>query len=117
MQGLPQLLPIQWGVPANDDQQYFNLRSECWGKMRSWLEHGQIPDDDDLGEQLISLDYGHDGRNRIQLQSKKDAKKAGVRSPDKADSLALSMVPDLIKISTRAAKVRPVARRQIIWTR
>jgi hypothetical protein len=78
MQGLPALIPVQWGVPAKDEKQYFNQRSECWGKMREFLENGQIPDDDDLGEQLISLDYGYDARFRIQLQSKKDLKKMGV---------------------------------------
>ena len=77
-------------------KQYFNQRSECWGKMREFLENGQIPDDDDLGDQLISLDYGYDARFRIQLQSKKDLKKNGGKSPDKADSLALTFVPDLI---------------------
>ena len=32
----------------------------------------------------------------FQLQSKKDLKKNGGKSPDKADSLALTFVPDLI---------------------
>ncbi len=117
MQGLPALIPVQWGVPAKDEKQYFNQRSECWGKMREFLENGQIPDDDDLGDQLISLDYGYDARFRIQLQSKKDLKRNGGKSPDKADSLALTFVPDLIDRKVTIARVKPVPRRTVIWSR
>jgi len=117
MQGLPHLMPIQWGVPASDDKQYRNQRSECWGKMREWLESGQIPDEDDLGNQLTSLDYGHDDRFRIALQSKKDQKKNGGKSPDRADSLALSFCPDLVKVTITRAKVIPTKRRTVIWSR
>lgn len=117
MQGLPPCIPVQWGQPAKDDKQYFNQRSECWGKMRDFLEHGQVPDDDDMAEQLTSLDYGYDARFRIQLQSKKDLKKNGGKSPDKADSLALTFVPELIDRKITLAKVRPVQRRAVVWTR
>lgn len=117
MQGLPALIPVTWGVPAKDEKQYFNQRSECWGKMREFLENGQIPDDDDLGDQLISLDYGYDARFRIQLQSKKDLKRNGGKSPDKADSLALTFVPDLIDRKVTIARVKPVPRRTVIWSR
>jgi hypothetical protein len=115
--GLPPLIAVQWGQPAKDDKQYFNQRSECWGKMRDFLEHGQIPDEDDLADQLTSLDYGYDGRFRIQLQSKKDAKKNGIKSPDRADSLALTFVPELIDRKVTTAKARPVRRRTVVWSR
>lgn len=117
MRGLPPLLAIQWGQPAKDDRQYANQRSEAWGKLRDFLEHGQIPDDDDLANQLSSLDYGQDGKFRIQLQSKKDLKKNGGKSPDKADALALTFLPELIDRKIVNAKVRPVKRRSIVWTR
>lgn len=111
------LIPVMWGQPAKDDKQYFNQRSECWGKMRDWLEHGSVPDNDELAEQLTGLNYGYDGRFRIQLESKKDARKRGVKSPDRGDSLALSMIPDLIDRKISNAKVRPVVKRRIVWSR
>lgn len=117
MPGLPSLIPVQWGVPAADSDQFFNQRSEAWAKMRDWLEHGQIPDDDYLADELVGLSYGYDARFRIQLESKKDAKKRGVQSPDRADSLALSMIPEIITINRVQAKVRPVQRRTVVWTR
>jgi hypothetical protein len=111
------LIPVMWGQPAKDDKQYFNQRSECWGRMRDWLEQGEIPDQDALADELVSLDYGYDGKMRIQLQSKKDIKKNGGKSPDHADSLALSFVPDLIDRKATAAFARPVKRRTIVWSR
>jgi hypothetical protein len=116
--GLPALIPVQWGQPAKDDKQYFNQRSECWGKMRDWLEHGQIPDAaDDLSEELTSLDYAYDAKFRIQLQSKKDIKRNGGKSPDRADSLALTFIPELIDRKVTMAKARPQVRRTVVWSR
>jgi hypothetical protein len=117
MQGLPLLIPVMWGQPAKDSKAYFNQRSEAWGKMRDFLEVGDIPDDDELATQLSSLDYGYDGLFRIQLQSKKDMKKNGGKSPDCADSLALSFIPELIDRKVTSAHARPVRRRTIVWTR
>lgn len=117
MQGMPTLIPVQWGQPAKQSDQYFNQRSEAWGSMKDWLEHGWIPDDDDLAEQLASLLYGYDAKFRVQLEAKKDARKRGVKSPDKADSLALSFIPELIERRVVTAKVRPVRQRRVIWTR
>ena len=117
MPGLPPLLPVQWGQPASDDKQYANQRAEAWGKYRDWLEHGQIPDDDDLSRQSTSLDYQYDAKFRIQLQSKKDVKRNGGKSPDKADSICLSLLPDIMQFRARVAKVRPVTRRSVVWSR
>lgn len=111
------LIPVMWGVPAKDETHYFNQRSEAWGKMRDFMEHGEVPDDDELADQLTSLDYGYDGRFRIQLQSKKDLKKNGGKSPDCADSLALSFIPDLIDKKIVSAKAKPVQKRTVVWSR
>lgn len=115
--GLPTLIPVMWGIPAGDDKQYFNQRAEAWGRMRDWLKDGEIPDDDELCDQLTSLDYGYDAAYRIQLQKKADIKRNGGKSPDKADSLALSFIPDLIRRESTTAKVRPVQQRKVLWTK
>lgn len=111
------LIPVMWGQPAKDSKHYFNQRSEAWGKMRDFLEAGEIPDEDDLANELTSLDYGYDGLFRIQLQSKKDIKKNGGKSPDAADSLALSFIPELIDRKIVTAVARPVRRRMVVWSR
>lgn len=119
MPGLPPLIPVMWGVPAKDDQQYFNQRSECWGKMRDWLANGWIPDKggDELANELTAMEYGYDARFRIQLVSKQDMKKEGKKSPDHADSLALSFIPELIDRKVTNAKARPVKQRKVVWSR
>lgn len=110
-ENLPTLIPVMWGVPAKDTKQYFNLRAECWGRMRDWLKNADIPDDDILCNELTSLDYGYDAMFRIQLQSKKDIKKNGGKSPDRADSLALSFVTDTIEVRGENVRAKPVVRR------
>lgn len=114
--GLPLLVPVMWGIPAKDDKHFFNQRSEAWGKMKEWLAHGEIPDDDELCDQCTSLDYGYDAAFRIQLESKKDAKKRGIQSPDCADSLAISFIPELIDRKVVTAKVRPQQPRKVVWS-
>lgn len=110
------LIPVMWGQPAKDSKHYFNQRSEAWGKMRDFLEAGHVPDDDELSDQLTSLDYGHDALFRIQLQSKKDMKKNGGKSPDCADSLALTFIPELIDRKIVSAVARPTRQRKIVWS-
>lgn len=56
--------------------------------------------------------YGFDGKSRYQMQSKQDMKEQGKKSPDKADSLALTFVPDsILRTPARMAHVRQVERR------
>lgn len=111
MTGLPPLIAVTWDVPAKDTKKYFNQRAECWGQMREWLKYGEIPDSDELCDELTSVDYGYDATFRIRLQSKKDIKRNGGKSPDHADSLALSFVPDLMDFKSTVVVARPVARR------
>ncbi len=40
-----------------------------------------------------------------------------IASPDKADSLALSMLPDVVQRKVASAKVRPVRQRKVVWSR
>lgn len=72
---------------------YANKRAEMWGNMKDWLRGGMIPDDPELGAELIAVEYGYalrDGRDTILLEKKVDMKKRGLPSPDKADALALT---------------------------
>ena len=72
-------------------ERFANKRAEMWGAMRAWLASGgAIPDDQDLADQLIGPEYGHTLKDEIILEAKKDMKKRGLASPDRADALALS---------------------------
>ena len=72
------------------DGQNYNLRAKMWREMREWLKAGaSIPNDPDLVTDLTALQYGYKGGDLL-LENKQDAKKRGIKSPDRADSLALT---------------------------
>jgi hypothetical protein len=80
---------------ANDKDKFRNLRAELWHDMREWLAQDmpvQIPDMDVLMGDLTSLGYKHDSSGRLQIESKEELKKRGMKSPDCADALALTFV-------------------------
>lgn len=68
---------------------YFNTRAMMWGEMKEWLKGASIPYDLDLKSELTSIRYGYRGGS-ILLESKDDMKKRGVKSPNKADAIALT---------------------------
>lgn len=73
-----------------DDGQSYNLRARMWRDMREWLKAGaSIPNDGDLISDLTALQYSYRG-GALLLESKDDAKKRGIKSPDRADSLAMT---------------------------
>lgn len=78
------------GAVPTDGDMYFNLRAEVWGRMRSWLTEGQIPDDAELESDLTGPEYFFSSKNQIQLEKKEDMKKRGLSSPDIGDMLAMS---------------------------
>ena len=59
--------------------------------MKQWLnDGGTIPNDRDLVEDLIALEYDILPGGQVKLETKKEMKKRGLRSPDAADALALT---------------------------
>ncbi len=86
------IINVEVGRAALDSRMYFNLRAECWNKMRLWLEAGgSIPDDDQgLYDSLTGPEYGYDNKERLQLEKKEDIKARGLASPDEGDALAIT---------------------------
>lgn len=80
---------------ANDKDKFRNLRAELWHDMREWMAQDspvQIPDTDELLGDLTSLGYKFDSSGRLQIESKDELRKRGMKSPDTADALALTFV-------------------------
>lgn len=96
------------GSAAVDHRHFMNKRAEYWDKMRQWLyQSGWIPDDPELLKELTSINYSFDRHEqRILLEAKKDMKKRGLPSPDKADTLALTFAVNVarrdVNLSRRA---------------
>lgn len=95
---------------------YANKRAEMWGAMREWLKQGSIVDfvsgsEVGLVEELAAPTYGHNVREAIVLESKRDMKNRGVASPNIADALALTFA---LPVSARARNVRELPKPTII---
>lgn len=72
-----------------DDGVDYNLRARMYRDLAEWLLTASIPNDQALITDLTALRYGYRLGERI-MESKDDAKKRGVKSPDYADSLAVT---------------------------
>ena len=67
-----------------------NKRAEMWWNMARWLPRGAIPDEQEIEDDLIGLEYGYTNDSAIILEKKEDMKKRGLASPDNGDALALT---------------------------
>lgn len=104
--GVP-VLPVDFsGAPM--DPKFFDRRSEMWWRMADWLKRGGcIPDDIQMRHELTAPNFTYEATGKItkfKLESKKDMKKRGVTSPDKADALALTFAMPVVGSAPRAQK-------------
>jgi hypothetical protein len=83
------------------NKNYLNLRAELWFKIKDWLAQRdcRLPPDDDLMAQLVSPSYEYTSSGKIKLESKESMKRRGIKSPDLADALALTMASDAANFS------------------
>lgn len=87
-----------------EDGTNYNLRAKMWDEMREWLKDApaSLPTDATLKAELSSLKYLF--RNGLRLiESKEDAKKRGIKSPDFADSLALTFAEPVLEMPDLSA--------------
>jgi hypothetical protein len=78
---------------ASEPDKFRNLRAELWSMMRDWFLQESpvdIPDNDELQTDLTGLGYKYDSSDRLLIESKDDAKKRGLLSPDTSDALMLT---------------------------
>jgi hypothetical protein len=72
------------------DGKNYNMRALMWREMKDWINSGvSMPNDGELKSELCALRYSFKGGEML-IESKDDAKKRGIKSPDRADSLALT---------------------------
>lgn len=79
------------------DGQNYNLRARIWRDMRDWIKNGaSLPSDPELTTDLTALQYSYRG-GELLIESKDDMKKRGMKSPDRADSIALTFAEPVKK--------------------
>ena len=72
------------------DRSKANMRAYMWDKMKDWLLHGAIPDDEKLASDLSGPGYHINRSNQLVLESKAEMRKRGQASPDDGDALCLT---------------------------
>ena len=83
------VVAVNSGIRLSDGQNY-NLRARIWRDMRSYIENGcSLPNDAELQTDLTALQYEYRG-GELLIEAKDNAKKRGMKSPDRADALALT---------------------------
>jgi len=85
------VIGVNAGGVAMKPAAYKNKRAEMWGLLKQWLQDGgALPNDRQLASQISTPFYEFDPSNRVVLEKKSDMKKRGLKSPDKADALAMT---------------------------
>jgi phage terminase large subunit len=88
------------------DGQNYNLRARMWRDMKTWVGNGaSLPTDPELMTDMTALQYGYKG-GELLIESKDDMKKRGLKSPDRADSIALTFA-EPVKMIERAPPEGP----------
>lgn len=74
--------------PANDQDHYNSIAAEIWyeGSKKIYENSVIIPNDSELRGQLLSRKRIKGSKGRLSIESKRDMKKRGVPSPDRADA-------------------------------
>lgn len=90
--------------PSHKDR-FMRLRDQLWFEARDWFDTRavRIPDDQPLIGELTSLKYAITSSGKLQIESKDDAKKRGIESPDLADAFVLTFAQQ-----TKAHSWKPI---------
>jgi phage terminase large subunit len=102
-------LPGVWDEHKANADMFLNLRAWMWWSLRRRFERTwqhvnkerqwpaeeliSLPHDPELVTELSQPLYGFDNAGRIKIEAKKDMAKRGIKSPNKADALALAYSP------------------------
>jgi phage terminase large subunit len=84
-----------------------NRRADMWWTLSQWVKGsagGCIPNDSELIAELCAPKYSFTPANKILVESKKDMKKRGIPSPDKADAVGLTFAAPVVPKAMREAQ-------------
>lgn len=84
--------PMNFGGEAIEKDKFENLKAEIYWNLREAIKNKAIslPDDKELINQLCSIKYAYTRRGKIKIESKDDQRRRGLKSPDKADAVAIA---------------------------
>lgn len=73
-----------------DKERFANMRAYLAWKIKEWVKKGGMIKKDKTNNEMFSIRYKANMRNRIQIMSKDDMRKEGYASPNFFDALALT---------------------------
>ena len=87
---------VNVGTASSDTEKYANLKAELYWNLRLRAESGELAalTDEKTISQLAGLRYRHNSRGQTVIESKEEARKRGVKSPDRAEALMLAFAED-----------------------
>lgn len=90
-QGFPVEL-VNVGEASHDSEKFSNAKAEFYWGLRMRFESGEVSGlgDEIAISQLAGIRYRHNPRGQIQIESKEEARKRGVKSPDRAEAVMLA---------------------------
>jgi len=92
------VIDVHFGGNATNDKLYKMRTAEMGAKCRQWLlDGGAITNDPQLELELTSREFGHNDKDQLVLERKKDLKKRIGVSPDWADALYLTFAQEVPK--------------------
>lgn len=88
------IIPINFSQSIQN-QYYADITTYTWGMIKELMESSEIsiPNENDLIAQLSVRRFYMTSGGKLKLESKKEMKKRGIKSPDRADALALACLP------------------------
>jgi phage terminase large subunit len=89
---------VNVGGSARDKEKHANLKAELYWGFRERASCGDLGGlvDDKAISQLASIRYEYNARGQIVIESKEQARKRGVKSPDRAEAIILGFANVLI---------------------
>lgn len=95
--GVQNVHRINFGSKAIEPERFVNRSCEMWWNMGEWLldERCEITKDPRLQTDLVGRKYDYDPMRRFRLETKEKMKSRGLKSPDSADSLALTFAVNI----------------------
>jgi hypothetical protein len=83
---------VNVGEKAYDPEKYANRKAELYWGLRARTQAGDIAGltDERAIAQLAGIRYSHNSRGQVVIESKDEARKRGVKSPDRAEAVMLA---------------------------
>lgn len=91
-----QVFKYRGGLKPFNETDYMNSRAEMYFLLRDDMVLGRIdldPEDEELINELSGIQYSEDTKGKLKIESKRDMRKRGMKSPDHADACMYSRFP------------------------